>query len=350
MRDMLEHFIRKIDEYIAIPSVITCEKPFVDHLQNDFCDLGCDIDRYGTLLSVSKGEGDYVLSAHIDRHGLIAEGNGIFTYAAGAHKQAISYKVWTERLKGYEKIAQRYIGKMVYAYDADTGEILQEGTVEDLHACEIRQNMTVRICNMAEIPARTPVAYSHRIEQDEEGLYDGQIDNVISAALIHTLYSYGYEGHAVFTPEEESGNSWKYLHSFLTHRDLLEKKVLVLDTSPFQDTNCVKAGNVVLRMRDEIGTFDKDLTQKIIDICDKLSVPYLLRDQQIVKENITRAERNESLRSLGKTELGHLYEKARPAIVGTTVQIPTFNYHENNETASHASLENIVKVLLRVTK
>lgn len=340
--------MKKIDEYIAIPSVVNCEKPFVDYLENDFRHLGCEISRYGRLLGVSKGEGEYVLSAHIDRHGLIAEGGGLFEYAAGARKEK-NYETWQQQLPEFKKIAERFAGESVYAYDADTGKILGEGTVGDIHLCDIRQNMTVSIAGMDDIPARTPVAYTHKTHQNEDDLFSGQIDNVVSAALIHTLYTYGYGGHALFTPEEESGNSWRYLDRFLTHFNLQEKKLLVLDTSPFQDESHIGSGGVVLRMRDENSAFNPDLTQKVINTCTELSVSYVLKDQYILEENKRRVEQGEEILTLGRTELGRLYAETGQPFIATTMQFPTFNYHKNNETTSHASLENVARVILHLT-
>lgn len=346
---MLQHFLQKIDEYIQVPSVVTCEKPFVDYLEKDFRALGANINRRGTTLGVHRGDGAYVLSAHIDRHGLIAQGDGLFAYAAGEFKQDHVYKEWTERRKSLESIAERYVGKAVYAYNAHSGKKIASGKVESSNFCEIRQNITFTIPQLEAIETNTPVAYTHDCTQ-QEGNYDGQIDNVVSAALIHTLYAHGYEGHALFTPQEEIGRSWQYLYAYLNQFDLKKKKLLVLDTSPFQGESCVSAGNVVLRYRDAQSTFDASFTDYLADVCAQLDVPCLFRDKQILQENEELSSLNQDVRGLGNTELGHLLVKADNTLCATTLQIPTCNYHESNETTSYLALQNALRVLEKITK
>ena len=86
-----ETVVRKTIEYLAIPSVVGHEKIFMAHLYDDFFNLGLDVVQYDKVLEIS-GKQPYsnILSAHIDRHGLISMGDGTYAYAA-EHIKTVRY-------------------------------------------------------------------------------------------------------------------------------------------------------------------------------------------------------------------------------------------------------------------
>ena len=74
--DTLKHFIRR-------PSVVGAEHPFFLSLKRELDELGVKTTLYEGLL-VAEGDAPErgMISAHIDRHGLICTGPNEFQYAA----------------------------------------------------------------------------------------------------------------------------------------------------------------------------------------------------------------------------------------------------------------------------
>lgn len=65
----------------------------------------------------------------------------------------------------------------------------------------------------------------------------------------------------------------------------------------------------------------------------------------IFKKNKLRVQNNQSLLSLGSTELGRIVKESSGSIQGTTLQIPTTGYHTVEETASVLSIKTVLFIL-----
>lgn len=83
------------------------------------------------------------------------------------------------------------------------------------------------------------------------------------------------------------------------------------------------------------------MTQELAAVCDSLALTYGYKDEYIERQNRTRARPY----PLGRTELGCIALATGGAINGSTLQIPTTEYHTASETASLASISAVMKVL-----
>jgi hypothetical protein len=84
------------------------------------------------------------------------------------------------------------------------------------------------------------------------------------------------------------------------------------------------------------------MTQELIDRCDKLSLSYGFKDEYIIAKNKER----EKPYPLGRTELGRIISATDGQINGTTLQIPTTEYHTATETASLSAIAGVLKLLM----
>ena len=335
---ILSKIIAKTDEYLHIPSVVGHEKPFLDALFDDYQKMGKTVLRDDNIVAVSgKHPESFILTAHIDRHGIVSIGNGDYRYAAHTVKNYKYDEDTTAKLSQLEKLCTQFEHEEVYAYGRWSGKSVAKGQVRTCGFCAERANLIFNIENMPKMPEGIPVAYAHGC-LEEDGYIAGQIDNAISVGLIYGLFEAGFEGTAIFTAEEEIGKSWKHLGSFLHARKWQSQKLIVLDTSPYDKQSYVDEGYVVLRNRDSTSKFNQELTNRFKDICQKNMLPFDVKDETLLKLGKTKNQ-------LGRTELGRLVHEYDGRWNGTTLQIPTFNYHTNNETTTRKALSNVFAVL-----
>tara|TARA_R110002050_G_scaffold141251_2_gene266323 strand:+ start:30086 stop:31120 length:1035 start_codon:yes stop_codon:yes gene_type:complete len=333
----LDLIINKTMEYLQFPSVVGNEKPFLDKLEKDFKSLQLTTKLYPGLLAVQgKKPNSAIVSAHIDRHGLIANGKGELEYAAYRVKNETAKVVINPKDKMWEKIVARFNHQKVYAYDAKTGEKLGAGTINKCCVCSIRNNFVFEVPELSQLTEGTPVSFSTNCN-DASHTIDGQLDNVVSAALGFTLFKFGFEGTLLLTKGEEIGESWKHIYDYFKDNKTETKKLFVLDTSPFQLDESVDMNAVILRNRDNNAHFESVLTETIKEKCEALKIPFLVKDEYILS--------NAKTTNIGNTELGHLISKSNNQISGTTVQIATMGYHSNHEIANYEAIQNVFKIL-----
>ena len=67
----------------------------------------------------------------------------------------------------------------------------------------------------------------------DQGYFIGQLDNVLSAAILVYLFEIGFRGTAFFTAQEEAGRSWRYLLEWFRRFGGSTNHLIVLDTSPY---------------------------------------------------------------------------------------------------------------------
>ena len=332
--------IAKADEYLKIPSVVGHEKPFLDHLCNEYTTLGYTTIRDDNIVAVSGNQpGSAYLSAHVDRHGILSIGGGDYRYAAHAVK---NYKydedTASQDMSHLQGICTQFETESVYAYGRWSGDVITSGTVERCHFCGTRSNLIFNIDGMEDMPEGIPVAYAHdRVEKD--GYIAGQLDNALSVAVIYGLFKAGFQGTAVFTAEEEIGKSWKHLAGFMHSRDIETDRLIVLDTSPYDTSDNADAGKIVLRNRDSFGMFNASMVDELKKACGALDLAFDVKD-----ETLTALGKKEN--QLGRTELGRLIHEHKNRWSGATVQIPTFNYHTNNESTTRLAISNFMSLLV----
>ena len=336
-----ETVVLKTIEYLKIPSVVGFESHFLNYLSNDFEKLGVTIKLYDGLLEVSgKEPQSHIISAHIDRHGLISRHDGYFTYAAETIRQEKYSEDNVATKKTLEAIQQRFVGEDMMAYDPNTGEIIGQGTIRKALIDETTNDHIFKIMDMPTLPEHIPVAYARNAESLDDHL-KGQIDNVVSLGLIYVLFQNGFQGTALLTTEEEIGKSWGHIARWLDGNAVESQSLYIIDTSPYRETEPIDNHWVTLRQRDKSGVFNKELTKQIINRCDSLNLPYQIKDQYFLDQGL-------SIQDLGSTELGRLVMETNSRWNGCTIQVPTTEYHTSYETTSKGCIENVYRLLSEI--
>ena len=224
--DLLKLLIRN-------PSVVGAEHSFFRVLQRELEERGAEVTWYEGLL-VARGQAPetVMFSAHIDRHGLICTGPNEFQYAAfvaGSRSDLLGNSVSEELML---TIADRFAGVPVYAYEPWSGAYRGAGTISRAAICEHRHNLIFEVEGLEHLVAGTPVAFRDSLHI-EDGYYVGQLDNVLTAAVLVYLFELGFRGTAFFTAQEEAGRSWRYLLEWFRRFGGAANQLIVLDTSPY---------------------------------------------------------------------------------------------------------------------
>lgn len=360
MHALGKNISQKCRDYLNIPSVIGFEEPFFVHLEKEFKSAGIKTEsfynRYGRriLMAVTSCgfERGAVLSAHIDRHGLykILDKRLAFDspaygkirdteYAAHAIKRINFDKEEFDR-NHLLKVCNYFAGEHVRAYDPVSFEILVSAKIESNNLCVIDDYLTFELPELDELRTAPhqiiPVAFVAEPKIDESYII-GQIDNALSVAVISTLFELGLEFTAILTTDEEIGESWQFVERFFSKHNLESKNLLVLDTSPYANNadELQSNGSVVLRYADNYAPFNRAMTHKLKSLCEEKTIPYDFKDLTILRNGGSH---------LGNTELGKLILRSNNRFSGTTLQVPTTEYHTNRERASIASTENMFKL------
>src|SRR5690606_19483639 len=124
-----------------------------------------------------------MLSAHIDRHGLICTGPNEFQYAAfvaGSRSDLLGNSVDEQLMK---KIVKRFPEQKVFAYEPWSGAYRGNGNIDRAYICEFRNNLIFEVKGLEHLVAGTPVAFLDKLQVTEEALV-GQLDNVLTAASL----------------------------------------------------------------------------------------------------------------------------------------------------------------------
>jgi putative aminopeptidase FrvX len=333
------------------PSVVGAEQSFFRVLQRELEERGAKVSWYEGVLVASGGRPDSTMfSAHIDRHGLICTGPNEFQYAAfvaGARSDLLGNSVSEEMMT---TIGDRFDdGSPVYAYEPWSGSYLGAGRINGASICEYRHNLIFEVQGLEHLVAGTPVAFSDRLRITQDS-FIGQLDNVLTAAILVYLFEIGFQGTAFFTAQEEAGRSWRYLLEWFRRFGGSTNQLIVLDTSPYPTADEAARQQVALRRRDANATFNEALTRQLEELCHSEHIAFSYKDRHIAEANQRLAAEGRKLRSLGSTEMGRIIAASNGLVDGTTLQIPTTGYHTMNETASIASVEAFIRLLKTVAE
>ncbi len=341
----LDRFLDILKQLVRTPSVVGSEHPFFLTLKRELEEIGIKTVLYeGVLVTEGNDPKSGMLSAHIDRHGLVCTGPNEFQYAAFIAHNRGDLTGDSVSEKTYRGIISRFMDQSVQAYDPWSGSYLGLGKISDAYLCERRANLMFSVKGLEYVYAGTPVAYMDTL-QYEDGYLSAQLDNVLSVAMILYLYERGYQGRAFFTAEEEIGRSWRYLLEWFRGHDISTDSLLVLDTSPFPDRQSADKQSIVLRHKDANAAFDSPMKQRIIELCDAYEIAYSFKDEYIESLNQGLIANDLPTYSLGSTEMGRLVSASEGAIQGTTFQLPTTGYHTTSETVSLLAIENAIRIL-----
>lgn len=338
----MDEFLDILKPLIREPSVVGHEDSFFRVLRRELEEVGVEVTYYhGVLVAQGSQPNDLFLSAHIDRHGLICIGPNEFEYAAfiaGNQGEIMGESVSAHMLG---QIEDRFQGQRVQAHMPYTGTYLGQGKITHSYVCPRRKNLIFEVDGLEFLQPGTPVSFLDRLKV-ANGLVSCQLDNVVSAALIIFLFRKGFQGTGLFTAQEESGRSWRYSLSWFHRHEITTQRLVVLDTSPYATREDADTQQIALRQKDANGQFAQAMTQELVDGCDSLGLTYGFKDEYIERQNQTRSRPF----PLGRTELGRIASATDGEINGTTLQIPTTDYHTAYETASLSSISAVIKLLM----
>jgi putative aminopeptidase FrvX len=338
----LDEFLDILKPLIREPSVVGNEDAFFRVLRRELEEIGVDVNYYhGVLVAQGNRPLDLFLSAHIDRHGLICTGPNEFQYAAfiaGNQGEVMGGSTSEHML---HTIEDRFQGQRVQAHLPYTGTYLGQGEITRSYICPERHNLIFEVEGLDFLQPGTPVSFLDRLKI-ADGLISAQLDNVLSAAMIIYLFQKGFQGTGLFTAQEESGRSWRYALSWFQQQRLTTQRLVVLDTSPYATREDADAQQVTLRHKDTNGPFSTAMTQELVTRCEELGLSYGFKDEYIANQNKTRSKPY----PLGRTELGRVVTATEGGINGTTLQIPTTEYHTATETASLSAIAGVIQLLI----
>ena len=334
-------FLEILQQLVREPSVVGTEDSFFRVLQRELEELDLKVERrLGVLVAQGDEPESLILSAHIDRHGLLCTGPNEFQYAAfiSGNQGELTGDSVSEQLVA--SIAGRFKGQRVQAHLPFMGTYVGQGVISESYLCPKRRNLIFEIQGLEYLQPGSPVSFLDRVQMTETHL-SAQLDNVLGVALILTLFRRGFGGTALFTAQEEAGRSWRYALDWFQREAITTSRFLVLDTSPYPTPEAAAEQELVLRRKDASAAFDASFTAEIARLCDRLQISFQYKDEWIEKQNLSRPKPM----SLGRTELGRLVAATGGNINGTTLQIPTTGYHTANETASLSSVSASLRLL-----
>jgi putative aminopeptidase FrvX len=345
----VDNFYPELDEFLDIlkplirePSVVGNEDSFFRVLRRELEEVGVNVQYYhGVLVAQGNCPHDLFLSAHIDRHGLVCTGPNEFQYAAfiaGNQGEVMGESVSEHML---QTIENRFQGQRVQAHLPYTGTYLGQGEIRRSYICPERRNLIFEVEGLDFLQPGTPVSFLDRLEISE-GMISAQLDNVVSAAILIYLFRQGFQGTGLFTAQEESGRSWRYTLSWFQRQRLTTQRLVVLDTSPYATREDADSQQITLRHKDANGSFSEEMTLELVNRCEKLGLSYGFKDEYIAMQN----QRRSKSYPLGRTELGRVVTATEGAINGTTLQIPTTEYHTATETASLSAIAGLMQLLM----
>lgn len=337
----IEGFLATLQTLIREPAVVGTEDSFFRKIRRELEELDVDVSYYQGVL-VAKGNDPHrlILSAHIDRHGLLCTGPKEFQYAAfiAGNRGDMTGESVSEQMMN--SIADRFTGQRVQAHLPYTGTYLGQGTITRSFVCPQRRNLIFELNGLDFLQPGTPISFLDRL-RIQDGYLSAQLDNVLSVALLIHLFRNGFQGTALFTAQEEAGRSWRYALAWFQSQQMCTDRLLVLDTSPYPTRSAADAQEVVLRHKDSNGAFAIGLTQELAERCKLMGIRYSFKDEIVEMLNATRTKPL----SLGRTELGRLVAATEGKISGTTLQIPTTGYHTTSETTSMQSISAALRLL-----
>lgn len=338
----IESYLEILRQLVREPCVVGAEDPFFRILRRELEEVGVSVRYYqGILVAQGSRPHDLLLSAHVDRHGLVCTGPNEFQYSAfiAGNRGELNGDSVSEQMMN--TIVSRFAGRKVQAHLPYVGSYLGQGLITSSKVCPRRNNLIFELDGLEFLQPGTPISFLDRLSVSRETL-SAQLDNVLSVAILIHLFRQGYQGTALFTAQEEAGRSWRFALDWFRREGITTDRLIVLDTSPFPDIEVAMAQDLVLRKRDATASFAETISRELVDRCMQLGFTYIHKDAYVEAKNVGR----EKPLSLGRTELGRLIAATNGAISGTTLQLPTTGYHTPEETVAVRSVNSAIELLM----
>ncbi len=341
----MEYFYDILKQLIRTPSVVGAEHNFFMYVKRELEEIGVKVEYFdGVLVASGNDPESGYISAHADRHGLICTGRNEFQYAAFIAKNRADLTGNSNSEQLLSSLSERFLEQKVQAYEPWSGSYLGMGVIKDAFLCQRRNNIIFTVDGLENLFPGTPVAFMDKLSINDN-LVSGQLDNVLTIAVVIYLYHLGYQGTAFFTASEEAGKSWRFLLEWFRRFDITTNKLLVLDTSPYDSLEDILEVDLVLRNRDSNAVFRSPLKSKIKKIVKQKKIRFQYKDLYIKGKKEALGIKKFSV---GTTELGRIIEATKGEIQGTTMQIPTIGYHTIEETAHIGSIDSMITVLSKL--
>ncbi len=341
----MDYFYDILKQLIRTPSVVGAEHNFFMYVKRELEEIGVKVEYFdGVLVASGNDPESGYISAHADRHGLICTGRNEFQYAAFIAKNRADLTGNSNQEQLLSSLSERFLEQKVQAYEPWNGSYLGMGVIKDAFLCQRRNNIIFTVEGLENLYPGTPVAFMDKLSINEK-LVSGQLDNVLTIAIVIYLYHLGYQGTAFFTASEEAGKSWRFLLEWFRRFDITTNKLLVLDTSPYESLEEILDIDLVLRNRDSNGVFRSPLKAKIKKIVKQNKIRFQYKDLYIKAKKEALGIKKYSV---GTTELGRIINATKGEIQGTTMQIPTIGYHTSDETAHMGSIDSMIFVLSKL--
>jgi len=171
---------------------------------------------------------------------------------------------------------------------------------------------------------RIPVPpYEWKILKDNK--LKGQLDNAISIAIIRLLIEKQLPMDVLFTTAEEILQSNDQIIGI--YEDCKYKYVVDLDIDVTVKPDEVESGVISLRDHDSIVKYDKELVEKLSDICEHNEINYITKDKDWLM-----------------CEIGTTIQQ-EPKVRGCYLGLPLDNYHSNHEVMNFKCIENAIKLI-----
>ncbi|WP_438865580.1 peptidase M42 [Neptunicella sp.] len=343
-------FIDLLKILIRQPSVVGAEHSFFRVLQRELEERGAKVMWYeGVLVAQGHDPFSAMFSAHIDRHGLVCTGPNEFQYAAfvSANRTDLLNNSVSEELMS--KVTGRYQQQPVFAYEPWSGVYRGKGVIKKSYVCEYRNNLIFEIDGLNDVVAGTPIAFEGTLKI-KDGRIEGQLDNVLSAAALVHMFSLGFKGTAFFTAQEEAGKSWRYLLEWFRRFGGSTNKLYVVDTSPFPNIDAANEQLLVLRTKDANALFNASSTESLAQLCQRNQFSILYKDKYVEANNAKLVAAGETAKSIGSTEMGRVIAASHGLVDGTTLQVPTTNYHTMQESAAIESVDAFLQILMQLAE
>lgn len=381
---IINKIIIKTKEFLEVPSIIEHEKLFIDYLEKQLknLDLNTENKKNKYLVAKTKKNSNYIFSAHIDRHGFYKGDKSNISYAAFEFLKKNNLKLPHEvrkigedsiiakikdkvddkllnikeyrdfvllsdeehtnvkfskpfSLDFFEKVGLRYVKDYIRGYNQENEEIGEWIKIQMYYPSVNSKTVSFNILDEDKIKIKKFSTFQLNSTCNTfNNFFSGQIDNIISTATIITLIEEKLiSGTFIFTTLEEVGQSYKQVVEYYNNysNKLKNKQLIILDTSPYDSFENKKEGFLTLRYGDENGGFNSSLVEKIKLLVESYDIPYDFKPS-----------------FMGKTELGRISTKTKGKINGTTIQLPTLNYHTSHETCELKGIENYAKILVKL--